>query len=180
MKQEINILNLLEEENPLKRKLGKMVFDSLLEYTNDEGVALAGILFLLKKYPENKFSQRVNRLVSAAQKFETVSQDCTEKESWEIRTKKLENFSQASFELKLILTVINNCLLELIIELHNFHGAKFWQVSFFFRRQVACYFWCFHLKIAVYFNHDVVNSFTATFHEAKEQLGWQRYYKMPI
>lgn len=126
MKQGINILSLFEEENHLKRKLGKMVFESLLEYSNDESIALAGILFLLKKYPENKFSYRVNRLVSAAKKFETVSQDCTEKESWEIQTKKLENFSQASFELRLILTVINNCLLELILELHNFHGAKFW------------------------------------------------------
>lgn len=174
------IFGLLEKEDPLKKKLGKLVFDLLSEYTDDQNIKLAGLLFLLKKYPVEKFGKDTNKLVNAMRRFESVSLDCTEKESWEIRTKKLEIFSQTSFEVKLILAVINICLLELIVELHSFHGENFWQFAFFFRKQVALYFLSFQLQIITDFNHETVDNFTTTFDHAKKQLGWQRYYRLPV
>ena len=173
------ILGFLEKEEPLKRKLGEMVFDLLSEYSDDEDLIFAGVLFLSQKYPERELNSRVSGLLKAIHKFELFTLDCSRKESWEIRTKKLENFSQASFETRLILTAINICLLELITELHHLYGKKYWQTAFFFRRQVALYFLCFHIRVVLDFNHESVERFAELFSDAKRQIGWQKYFRPP-
>jgi hypothetical protein len=173
------ILELLENEEPLKRKLGKMVFDLLSEYSDDKDLIFAGVLFLCRKYPEKELDPRVSGLLKAIHKFELLTLDCSRKESWEIRTKKLENFSQASFEAKLIITAINICLLELISELHHFYGKKYWQTAFFFSRPVARYFLCFNIRVFSDFNHESVEKFAETFIDTKRQIGWQKYFRLP-